>query len=143
MIDIITLTTTNYRGLMDRVARLPVVLVDVHAFDLLHLGVYGHLAHFLGLVDRLLLHSLLLLPHSKVMRLRRQVLDVVIVELLVDGSAHRDLVVEIVFDINAAFNASPVRVLVLLDVVGADVHVVVDCKEILSDAGVRPLELFN
>jgi len=123
-------------------ACLPLALVQGHAFYLLHLGVHRHLPHFLGLIYHFLFHYLLFLSNCKVVRLCSQCLDVVVVKLLVDGSAHVYFVVEVVFDINATFNTAPVRVPVLLDMVCTRIHVVY-CKEIRPYAWVRSLNTLD
>lgn len=85
---------------------VPVVYAD--ALHLLIHSILSHLPHFLRLVEDLSLKDLLVLFHSLLLRIWHLAPVMVVVQLLVDRAAHGDLVLEVVFYIATAFDASPV-----------------------------------
>jgi hypothetical protein len=86
------------------------VLVNIDALDLLFLRIQGHLPYFLRLIIHFLLQYFLLLFDCVAVLGWDLVLDVVVVQFLVNRSAHRYFVIEVVLDVDAALDAPPVGV---------------------------------
>lgn len=86
------------------------VLVYINWLDLLFLGIQRHLPYFLWLIIHFLFQNFLLLFHCITILIWDLIFNIVIVQFFINRPPHRYFVIKIIFNIDTAFNTSPIRI---------------------------------